>query len=81
MRNNKKTAVLAIQTESKRKASETSKKEKMFIIYRPNTGQQVKLESLSELKKKYKKVPHTEAEAHWNQQFKSSEQKCSHAYW
>ena len=29
---------------------------KLFFVYRPNTGQQVKQETLAELKKKYKKV-------------------------
>ena len=83
VRNNKKTAVLAMRTDSKKKGTETSSKKKlqMYIVYRPNTGQQVKLESLSELKKKYKKVQADEAEPHWNHQFTSSLTKCSHAYW
>ena len=81
VRNNKKTAILAVQTDSKKKGTEASKKEKMFIVYRPNTGQQVKLEPLSELRKKYKKVQMDEAETHWKQQYTSSGSKCSHAYW
>ena len=81
-RNNKKTAILAMQTESKtRKNAETSKKEKLFIVYRPNTGQAVKLETLAELKKKYKFVPQDQAETHWKQQFEFSAKRCSHAYW
>lgn len=83
-RNGKKTAVLAIQvagSKLKTDPEQSKKKEKMLTIYRPNTGQQVKLESLTELKKKYKKVQATEAEPHWNQQFVSSSTKCSHAYW
>ena len=74
---------MAIRTDSKKKGTESStkKKQQMYIVYRPNTGQQVKLESLSELKKKYKKVQADEAEPHWNHQFTSSLTKCSHAYW
>jgi len=36
---------------------------------------------LSELRKKYKKVSADEAEPHWNEQFKTSAKRCSHAYW
>merc|ERR1719266_1308324 len=88
-RNGKKTAILAAASEksSRYKAlvdkSEkgSKKKDKTFIIYRPNTGQQVKQETLSELRKKYKKVSADEAEPHWNEQFKTSAKRCSHAYW
>ena len=70
-----------MQTDSKKKNTEGGKREKLFIIYRPNTGQAVKLETLSELKKKYKKVVQDEAEKHWKDQFEFSAKKCSHAYW
>ncbi len=83
VRNNKKTAVLAVAMERKHRtsASSRSKTEKTFVIYRPNTGQQVRQETLSDLKKKYRKVSMDEAEPHWNEQFTSSAQRCSHAYW
>ena len=82
VRNNKKTAVLAVLTEGKSKDKQkNSKKDKLFNIYRPNTGQAVKVETLTDLKKKYKKVPHTEAKTHWNMQYESSAKQCSHAYW
>ena len=42
---------------------------------------QVKQETLPELRKKYKKVSADEAEPHWNEQFKTSAKRCSHAYW
>ena len=45
---------------------------KLFYVYRPNTGQQVKQETLAELKKKYKKVLSEEYEEHWNKQYDSS---------
>jgi hypothetical protein len=82
VRNNKKTAILAVLSDRQKKTGDSNKKkEKMFIVYRPNTGQQVRMESLAELKKKYKKVVADEAEEPWRQQFKSSSTKCSHAYW
>lgn len=84
VRNNKKTAILAMQdSDSSRKKKEGKKgdKDKSFIVYRPNTGQQVKQETLAELKKKYKKVEKDEAETHWTSQYKSSGKTCSHAYW
>ena len=48
MRNNKKTAILAVMDESSRKKTagssggEGKKESKLFYVYRPNTGQQVK---------------------------------------
>ena len=60
VRNGKKTAILAILDEQGKKTKRGREREKegkqMFFVYRPNTGQQVKQESLAELKKKYKKV-------------------------
>ena len=82
VRNNKRTAILAIQSDSKKKNLDPkAKKEKLFTIYRPNTGQAVKLETLSNLRKKFKKVQSDEAEPSWNQQYNFSASKCSHAYW
>lgn len=53
----------------------------MFQLYRPNTGLQVKHESLTEVEKKYRKVTTDEAEAVWTEQYDSSINTCSHAYW
>ncbi|NXA49707.1 SBNO1 protein, partial [Nothocercus julius] len=47
IRNNKKTAILV---------KEVNPKKKLFLVYRPNTGKQLKLETCADLKKKYKKV-------------------------
>lgn len=35
---------------------EVNPKKKLFLVYRPNTGKQLKLETCADLKKKYKKV-------------------------
>lgn len=53
----------------------------MCQIYRPNTGLQVRHESLAELEKKYRKVGSEEAEPHWTEQYDASVNTCSHAYW
>lgn len=50
-------------------------------VFRPNTGLQLRQESLGELEKKYKKVSTEEAEPHWTQQYEASVDTCSHAYW
>ncbi|NXQ87736.1 SBNO1 protein, partial [Nyctibius grandis] len=72
IRNNKKTAILV---------KEVNPKKKLFLVYRPNTGKQLKLETCSDLKKKYKKVPSEDALPHWLEQYNSSADTCTHAYW
>ncbi|XP_055854465.1 protein strawberry notch isoform X5 [Episyrphus balteatus] len=89
LRNNKRTAILAIEIEAitpqqqqkKKGDTKPSKKDIMFQVYRPNTGLQVRPESLAEIEKKYKKVTVEEAETHWTQQYDASVNTCSHAYW
>ena len=54
VRNGKKTAILAILDEQGKKTKKGKEGGKLFFVYRPNTGQQVKQETLAELKKKYK---------------------------
>lgn len=48
---------------------------------RPNTGLQLRLESLAELERKYKRVGSAEAEAWWRAQYSASQRVCSHRYW
>ncbi|CAM5101154.1 unnamed protein product [Natator depressus] len=72
IRNNKKTAILV---------KEVNPKKKLFLVYRPNTGKQLKLETFADLKKKYKKVPSEDALPHWLEQYNSSADTCTHAYW
>lgn len=85
-RNEKATAILAVKVEAttKRKYDSTTKSKKdqiTFQIYRPNTGLQIRHETLTELEKKYKKVTSDEAEAAWTEQYDASINTCSHAYW
>lgn len=72
IRNNKKTAILV---------KEVNPKKKLFLVYRPNTGKQLKLEIYADLKKKYKKVVSDDALVHWLDQYDSSADTCTHAYW
>uniref|UniRef100_A0A8C5JX75 Protein strawberry notch homolog 1 n=1 Tax=Jaculus jaculus TaxID=51337 RepID=A0A8C5JX75_JACJA len=72
IRNNKKTAILV---------KEVNPKKKLFLVYRPNTGKQLKLEIYADLKKKYKKVVSDDALVHWLEQYNSSADTCTHAYW
>uniref|UniRef100_A0A665U2B2 Protein strawberry notch homolog 1 n=1 Tax=Echeneis naucrates TaxID=173247 RepID=A0A665U2B2_ECHNA len=71
-RNNKKTSILV---------KEVNTKKRLFLVYRPNTGRQLKLETYSDIKKKFKKVLSEDAKQHWTDQYKSSAKICSHAYW
>uniref|UniRef100_A0A2P2I206 Protein strawberry notch n=2 Tax=Hirondellea gigas TaxID=1518452 RepID=A0A2P2I206_9CRUS len=81
VRNNKKTAVLAVCEADNKKESSKDKNSRLFVLYRPNTGLQIKQEPYSDLKKKYKKVKAEDAKDHWEGQFNSSSHTCSHAYW
>ncbi|KAM4634944.1 protein strawberry notch homolog 1 isoform 1-T2 [Polymixia lowei] len=72
VRNNRKTAILV---------KEVNAKKRLFLVYRPNTGKQLKLESYADIKKKCKKVLSEDAKQHWIDQYKSSAKICSHAYW
>lgn len=63
------------------KKKNEKRKDLMFQIYRPNTGLQVRLESLADLEKKYRKVESSEADIHWVKQYDASVNTCSHAYW
>lgn len=72
MRNNKKTAILV---------KEVNPKKRLFLVCRPNTGRQLKLESYVEIKKKFKKVLSEDAKQYWTDQYILSAKICSHAFW
>ncbi|XP_016924075.2 protein strawberry notch isoform X1 [Drosophila suzukii] len=80
-RNSSSTSSTTDSDGSSKKKKSRSKKEIMCQIYRPNTGLQVRHESLFELEKKYRKVASEEAEPHWTEQYDASVNTCSHAYW
>uniref|UniRef100_A0A8C4TFV8 Protein strawberry notch homolog 1 n=1 Tax=Erpetoichthys calabaricus TaxID=27687 RepID=A0A8C4TFV8_ERPCA len=72
IRNNKKTGILV---------KEVNTKKRLFLVYRPNTGKQLKMETYADIRKKCKKVLSDDAKQHWMDQYISSADTCSHAYW
>uniref|UniRef100_A0A671VFG3 Protein strawberry notch homolog 1 n=1 Tax=Sparus aurata TaxID=8175 RepID=A0A671VFG3_SPAAU len=74
MRNNKKTAILV---------KEVNAKKRLFLVYRPNTGRQLKLETYADIKKKFKKVTQLSfIERDMRRTFNDLHALiCSHAYW
>ncbi|GBP81493.1 Protein strawberry notch [Eumeta japonica] len=84
-RNNKQTAILCVAYQhSAIKRDKVAKKDQMFHIYRPNTGLQLRMESLADIEKKYKRCGEErlpEAETAWRAQYDASLSTCSHAYW
>ena len=79
-RKGKQNATLVVQsgTAARRGAD---KGESLYTISRPNTGLQLRQESLAEIKKKSRKVTPDEAEPIWNELFTSSKTNCLHIYW
>ncbi len=75
MKNSKKTAILAVAMGGKKV------KERLFRVYRPNTGLQLRPEPLDEIKSRSRKVLPETAEAYWRDQHDASAHTCSHAYW
>ena len=71
--------LLAVTSKAKKKdaaAALTS-----CIVYRPNTGRQPRLESFSEIRKKYRRVTdYDTARCHWEDLYDSSASSCLHAY-
>uniref|UniRef100_A0A671PJ53 Protein strawberry notch homolog 1 n=2 Tax=Sinocyclocheilus anshuiensis TaxID=1608454 RepID=A0A671PJ53_9TELE len=72
VRNNKKISILV---------KEVNPRKRLFMVYRPNIGKQVKLETYADIKKRSKKVLSDDAKQHWIDQYNSSANVCSHAYW
>ncbi|XP_067135258.1 protein strawberry notch homolog 1-like isoform X1 [Centruroides vittatus] len=79
-RNNKKTAVLAVE-DSARRVKDKRERDKLYRIYRPNTGLQAKQETLTDLKSKYRKATPDTAQKYWNDQYDASSTVCSHVFW
>ncbi|XP_023944844.2 protein strawberry notch isoform X2 [Bicyclus anynana] len=84
-RNGKLTAVLCLAAAparaERRERDRPAKKERMFHVHKPNTGLQLRLESLADIEKKYKRAEPDDAEAAWRAQHAASLRTCAHAYW
>lgn len=81
IRNGHKTVILAVYAGKSNKNSKNKAREKLFRTYRPNTGLQVKQDTLANIKAKYKFVSPDDAQDSWENQYSSSEHTCSHIYW
>lgn len=79
-RNGKYTASLVVQTGTAARRG-ADKGEQMYTVYRPNTGIQLRQESITEIKKKCRKVTPDEAEPLWNGLYNATKTDCLHAYW
>uniref|UniRef100_T1IRW6 Strawberry notch n=1 Tax=Strigamia maritima TaxID=126957 RepID=T1IRW6_STRMM len=84
VRNGKQPAILAVEFtagSASRKRERRDRNEKVFSVYRPNTGLQFRQETLTEILKKYSKASTDLAQPHWQDQYDSATDVCSHAYW
>ncbi|KAH8266648.1 hypothetical protein KR018_005640 [Drosophila ironensis] len=83
LRHKKNAAILCIETTTKsRDKPDTAVPSKISLqIYRPNTGPQVRQESLSSILMRYVKVPADVARVYWTTQYEVCLTKCSHFYW
>ena len=72
----RKLVLLAVTSKAKKKDSATS-----CVVYKPNTGRQARMESFSEIRKKYRRlVDYDMARYHWEDLYDSSSTCCLHAY-
>lgn len=54
---------------------------KYFLLYRPNTGRNGRMEKMGAILKKYEKVDVPEGKRWWTAQYESSLETCTHAFW
>ncbi|XP_052850859.1 protein strawberry notch homolog 1 [Drosophila gunungcola] len=80
LRHDKNSSILCLQAQSN--AADVGAPGKINLqIYRPNTGPQVRLETLRSITSRYKKVTPEEAHNFWMEQYSLCLNKCSHVYW
>ena len=71
--------LLAVTSKAKKK--DASSAAMSCIVYRPNTGRQARLESFSDIRKKYRRVMDYDAvRYHWEDLYDSTSSSCLHAY-
>lgn len=54
---------------------------RLFCIYRPNSGQQLRLDTFEEIKRKGRLANVEEARQVWEAMYDSMSRRCLHAYW
>ncbi|XP_017068055.2 protein strawberry notch homolog 1 [Drosophila eugracilis] len=79
LRHNKNASILCLQSQPNSTDGSTGKVN--LQIFRPNTGPQVRLESLNSIASRYIKVKPEEARDLWQKQFDLCLNTCSHLYW
>ena len=79
-KNGKPSAFLVVQTGTAARRG-ADKGDQLYTLSRPNTGLQLRQESLAEIKKKARKVTPDEAEPLWNGLYNATKSDCLHAYW
>ncbi|XP_017037289.1 protein strawberry notch homolog 1 isoform X2 [Drosophila kikkawai] len=83
LRHNKNSAILCLHAKSNAPegAANSSPSKISLQLYRPNTGPQVRLETLGSILTRYEKVEPEAARDFWQQQHDLCLDKCSHVYW
>ncbi|KAH8410036.1 hypothetical protein KR009_004503 [Drosophila setifemur] len=82
LRHNKNSSILCLQTKNNSTESSSRNSGKMSLqIYRPNTGRQVRMETLTSIQTRYVKVLPDAARELWIQQYDMSRNNCSHIFW
>ncbi|XP_020810119.1 protein strawberry notch homolog 1 isoform X2 [Drosophila serrata] len=83
LRHNKNSAILCLQvmTNVRQRSSNNSPNKISLQLYRPNTGPQVRLETLGSILQRYVKVEPEEARNFWQHQYDVCLNKCSHIFW
>ncbi|XP_063968793.1 protein strawberry notch homolog 1-like [Lytechinus pictus] len=59
----------------------SSSKKSALQLFKPNIGLQSKLETVSDLKLRFRKVLPDEAKPFWDALYAASESKCAHVFW
>ncbi|XP_034104653.1 protein strawberry notch [Drosophila albomicans] len=80
-RNNNNCAILCLDTQSDASESISDPTKINFKIYRPNTGPQVRTETLDSVTNRYVKAQPEAVKQFWDLQFNQCLRMCSHIYW
>ncbi|KAH8323559.1 hypothetical protein KR067_013748, partial [Drosophila pandora] len=82
LRHNKNSSILCLQAKANSTDPAPTSASKISLqIYRPNTGPQVRLETLSSIKTRYVKVTPEVARSLWQEQYDMCLNNCSHYFW
>ncbi|XP_046869245.1 protein strawberry notch-like [Drosophila willistoni] len=79
-RQNKNSAILCLRAATDSTDVKSANKINLQI-YRPNTGPQVRTETVNSLTSRYVKVPPEVARSFWQQQYDVCLTRCSHVFW